>query len=297
MTHRIYQLWFRETNAETNGRKAVIMAGFVEAPVGAVLDWSVSPLLPTPSKTGKGLDDLIPMELHHTPADELFREQIQYGAEANSYVTQQWPLPSHRDTGIALYRRTNMPASKTTREVHAVVGLLAWPKADLDYTKIHVFEEVRRKHGAQFKGYLGHEVRPDFDVPDMEMSARGETVDQVMKMPIWGFSDEALSYEEGFMADYLRQALSAATLAVANGQEIEDLPQDLHDILRPAGLLPGGPGGDEEYFAYLRAMYQEDPTHFERTYLPKTAAEKARNSEFSRDVIQQLSVSSPHFMR
>jgi hypothetical protein len=289
MPHRTYQFWFRETNAEFNERKAVIMAGFVEAPVGAVMDWSVSPLLPTPSKSGTGLDGVLPMQYHHQPAMELFRDEIECGAMADSYLTRPWPIPTHREAGIALYRRTNMPAYHPSREVHAVIGLLAWPGADLDYTKIHVFEEDRIHDEATFKGHLGHDVRPDFDVPDMVTAARGNTVSQVMQMPIWGFSDEALSYEEGLMADHLREALSAATLAVASGQEIEDLPQDIHDILQPAGLLPGGMLGDKDYLVFLRAMYQLDPDHFTREFEAKTAQDKAKISELAREAINQVS--------
>ena len=299
MPHRSYQLFFRETNTETSGRKAVIMAGLVEAPVGAVMDWSVSPLLPLPSKTGKGLDEVLPMQLHHTPAAELFSDLIGCGAAADSYLTSRtWPLPQHMETGVALYRRTNVPSSSPNRAVFAVVGVLAWPNADLDYTKIHVFEEEGLNGGATFKGYLGHDIRPDFEVPDMVEAARGQTVGQVMQTPIWGFAKEAVSYEEGLMADHLQRAVSSATLTLARGGEIkEDLLDDTYDALQAAGLLPDGYYPDEEYNAYLRVMYQLDPDHFARQFESKTAQEKINTSKLVREAINQVSNAPGKFGR
>lgn len=284
MANRTYQLWFRETRETMGDRQAIIMAGFAEAHVGSIMDWSVSPLLPTPSASGMGIDDLVPTPLQHMPAGELFPELIQAGSGADSYLRSDWPMPSSRNSGIALYRRTNLPASKPWNEVHAVVGILAWPGAAVDFTKIHVFEAKGADQPARFAGHLGHEVRPDFEVPDMVEATRGNPVGNVLELPVWGFGDEALSYRQRFISEHLLDAMAFATKEVASGSSIEDLPKDVTDLLRPQRLLPDR---DPQYISFLRELYNGRPDILEDRYRPLNAREVLDREEAGRMAVRR----------
>ncbi|EPX76788.1 hypothetical protein [Salipiger mucosus] len=277
-----YQFFFRETASRIGERPVSIAAGLVEAPAGSIDPRVVHQFAPNRGENGR-LDSLSILE-HKVPfqsvdANGTMSDPVLASDPDHLLESPIWPLSQVFDLGALQFRKVDIPPAEDGNEVFATFGMVGARGLALDYTKISVFEgEHNDIEPKQFRGYLGHDVLPERDVPDMDEDMRGEPMKALWRKPLWGFGPEP--YVIPTFAS--REEVSAWTEIanrIGDGAEIDELPDRLHRWI--------GVQRDEGYVQVTRYLHENYPDYFENAYAPRTAAQDAAHSERMKEAVRE----------
>lgn len=188
-----------------------------------------------------------------------------------------------------VFRLTALPASVEDGRVFAFSGLLHLrPGQELDFGKLLWFEapEHSSKRDMLLAGRSGIERRPQLGEVDITERMRGNGMDQLLKLPLWGFGEEAyalpgtMSLEMYTKLDRYHELLFARSLSDDETTELDDL----REIMRPAGL--NMIERDEVFREYCREMRHAHPEF--RAHHPLTADQIVSREESARVLIASL---------
>ena len=269
-TEILYQMYLRQSGSQLGERAVQGIVGLVEAPAGHISDYTMNRAVPIVSGDERSLSgfQVLPDAI---PASKTFPNYERDGYNADAFLTQPgWPLSSKHDSGVLLYRKTSVPASKPDREVFSVIGMIATRSIDYDPEAILTFGGNTKNDGVlNYAGRLGYEIDFGWTVPKMIEATRGKTYSQILRMPTWGFNDEA--YEMGMD---IPEAMAATWLEarnlVASGLEVNQLPEELQERLKHYG---GSALHDEGYVQAIRHIHEHFPDQLSSDKIARTRRE------------------------
>lgn len=278
------QMIYRETDEKPGGRPIAMVAGFIQVlqdtlPVELINHFDLI------DHDGR-IDAIRPGNTFYAPRED-HPAFVRTSSIDRLLTSRVWSLPLARG-GLQLFcRQTRMPPSQADEEVLAVCGLMVIPPGvTLDYDHIHVFEGEDRLVG--FKGYLGGDVNPDWDIPPIVEATRGSSVSQFFRQVWWGFGPEpvclpsTMHLETNDKIDRYRalQGIEARSAA----EEVEF--KEIIEWMRPHGLA--GYRMDPDFEAVLKILRKTHPAMVGQSSRPRTAAEEQAVSDAMTAGIKQM---------
>jgi len=193
-----------------NGVPCYAIAGILEVPKGSLKDEVVFPFMCASGDEFDGFLAMSPREV-----DDYYPHEAD---DLGSLVTRPiWTSPGSGFNGGSIYvRRTRMPAS-AEHEILAFAGVLVFSGKPLDELSIYEMASTSR---LGFLNSFGGESGMDVvaKIPCIELNKmKGNAFAQLLKLPIWGFSDEKVGFRSTMRLDVIDECEELSRL-LADGE-------------------------------------------------------------------------------
>lgn len=257
------QLAFRESNQKWHDRRISVVAGFVDCMPGELPAEGMVQLLVRSGGSDQVLDLGAP-EILPWPDRQYDPNYLGYGM--GSFVTQSiWRFPENQNVLQLYCREVRMQSRELLGQVYAVEGLVVTATQEPDYEAISIFKGGKR--GLQYVGRLGHEVRPDWNIPPMVNQTMGESLAAFFRMPLWGFGQEPV----GMVNTMHPKVCDLYDLYHYGPKDAQD--ERIEDFMRQAGLAQSPLG--QEFSSVVKELQKAHPGYLEgrRSATPETRSE------------------------
>lgn len=258
------------------------IGGILEVPKGSLKDEVIFPFMCASGKEFRGILAMPPREVD----DEYPREADDLG----SLITRPiWTSPEAGINGGSLFtRKTRMPAA-AGHEILSFSGILLFAGNPLDENVVYELAPTRR---IGFLKSFGNESGLDVvdAVPCQGLTQmKGHSFNQLLKLPIWGFSDVKVGFRSTMHLSVIDQCEELSQL-LASGETTRTSERAALLDAGFAGEIVGTRAasvGDEKFREYMKIM-RENCTVFPRWDAVMTQSELDTLEAEARDAMVEL---------
>jgi hypothetical protein len=266
----------------TEGVNHFSVGGILEVPTGSLRTEAIHPFICASMKRFDGFMTLPPVPV----GDDYPYEAVDLG----SLLTQPiWTAPREGLNGGSIYPRQTRMEAPDGFEIMSFSGVLKFAGEPLDETVVYELASSRRIGlGTTFADQSGMDVVGTRPCPELR-KMKGNSFNELLKLPIWGFSDEKAGFRSTMRLDVLDDC-----------QELHDLLSGGHTTVSSerAAFLDAGHAGsitgstaatrnDEKFREYMEIL-REQGHQTPRWDAVMTKADLARQNEIARAAVAEM---------